>query len=87
MNTTTQPRHRRLLPMSAPKRQPAADSVEKRVGFERSTLYRMISAGTFPRPVIIGGRSLWVEEELDEWIAERIAERDQQYANPSSKKL
>jgi prophage regulatory protein len=30
---------------------------------------------TFPRPVKIGGRTLWVATELDTWLAAQIAKR------------
>jgi predicted DNA-binding transcriptional regulator AlpA len=32
--------------------------------------------GRFPRPLKIGSRNFWPEQEIDAWIAERIAERD-----------
>lgn len=50
--------------------------VERRVGLGCTSIYAGIAAGTFPRPVKIGKRSLWVETEIDQWIADRIAERD-----------
>jgi len=43
----------------------------------RSTIYRYISEGRFPRQVSVGEKnSAWVEEEVQEWILARIAERD-----------
>lgn len=42
----------------------------------RTRIYAGIAAGTFPKPVRVGCRSLWVESEVDQWIADRIAERD-----------
>lgn len=48
--------------------------VENLTGKSRTGIY---SDTTFPRPVKIGTRaSAWVESEVDEWIAKRIAERD-----------
>jgi len=42
-------------------------------GLSRSSLYRRIQAGTFPRPVSLGGRSVaWVDEEVCSWIKECI---------------
>jgi prophage regulatory protein len=36
-----------------------------------------MSAGHFPRPVKIGVAAVaWVEDEVDEWIASRISERE-----------
>ena len=43
-----------------------------RIGLARSTIYRMIEAGTFPRPVKIGQRAVaWPESDIERWIAER----------------
>ena len=48
-------------------------------GFGRSTIYKYISDGWFPRPVPLGGRSVgWVESEVHEWIFARIEDRDTQ---------
>lgn len=49
----------------------------------RSTtrIYSDMNAGRFPRPVRIGARAVaWRECELQDWLAERIAERDQREA-------
>lgn len=35
----------------------------------KSTVYRMISAGTFPAPNKLGGRSVWSAEDIDNWSA------------------
>ncbi|ELK4798151.1 AlpA family transcriptional regulator [Pseudomonas aeruginosa] len=46
-------------------------------GLGRSTIYKLISAGEFPRPVPLVGRSVgWVESEVHEWIKARIVQRD-----------
>jgi prophage regulatory protein len=51
--------------------------VRVRVGLATSTIYQMISAGTFPRPVHIGPRaSRWVESEIEDWIQASIALRN-----------
>ena len=43
-----------------------------RVGLSKSTLWRLINAGQFPRPIRLGSRATgWIEEEIDEWIASR----------------
>jgi prophage regulatory protein len=50
--------------------------VRSRTGLSRSTIYLRLSEGTFPRPVCLGGRAVgWVEEEIQSWLAERIAAR------------
>jgi len=38
--------------------------------------WRLIKAGKFPRPIKIGTRNLWPEDEIDAFIKARIAERD-----------
>ena len=46
-------------------------------GLGRSTLYNYISEELFPKPVSLGTRSVaWVESEVEEWILEKIAQRD-----------
>lgn len=50
--------------------------VSRRVALGRTSIYAGIAAGTFPPPVKVGKRSLWVEAEIAQWIADRIAERD-----------
>ncbi len=46
-------------------------------GIARSTIYKLIGEGEFPKPVPLVGRSVgWVESEVHEWIKARIAERD-----------
>lgn len=52
------------------------ERVSAKAGIGRTAIYAGIAAGTFPKPVKVGKRSLWVESEIDTWIAERIAERD-----------
>ena len=51
--------------------------VESRVGLSRSSIYAAIGAGEFPCPVKLGVRAVaWVASEVDEWIAARVAARD-----------
>lgn len=46
-------------------------------GLARSTIYKYIAQGTFPKPVSLGSRvAAWVESEIEDWILERIANRD-----------
>lgn len=48
-----------------------------RVGISTAQLYRLMTAGAFPRPVQLGpGSVAWVEAEIEDWIAARVAERD-----------
>lgn len=46
--------------------------VEDRVGLTRSTIYRHMAAGTFPRPKQTGPNSVrWPESSIDRWQATR----------------
>ena len=46
--------------------------VMRLLGLSRSTLYRMIERGTFPRARILSTRSTgWTQEELATWIEAR----------------
>ncbi len=50
----------------------------KGIRWSRQHLHRQMNAGKFPKPVHLGeGTAAWPEEEIDAWLAERIAERDQ----------
>ncbi|MFI7859479.1 helix-turn-helix transcriptional regulator [Pseudomonas promysalinigenes] len=47
-------------------------------GLARSTIYKYIAEGTFPKPVSLGDRCVgWVNSEVHDWILARIEERDQ----------
>lgn len=47
--------------------------VMSRVGLGRSTIYRWMSEGKFPKPVQLGGHTVaWVEDEVEKWIAEKL---------------
>lgn len=46
----------------------------------RYSLWRLAKEKRFPAPVKIGGRNMWIAREIDAYIEQRIAERDQQHA-------
>jgi prophage regulatory protein len=51
--------------------------VQKRTGKKHASIYAAIAAGTFPAPIPLGPKAVgWLSEEIDAWIAARIAERD-----------
>lgn len=46
-------------------------------GLSKTSVYDLIRAGEFPRPVKISThRSGWVKAEVDEWGRKRVEERD-----------
>lgn len=49
--------------------------VEARTGLSRSTLYALIAANKFPKPIqLTGAQSVgWIESEVDNFLRERIA--------------
>ena len=57
-----------------------------RTGYGRTTIYRKMEDGSFPRSVKLGGPPIdpnvfdsraiaWIEDEVDQWIEDRISER------------
>ncbi len=59
-----------------------------RTGYGRTTIYRKMEDGSFPRSVKLDGRPpknpeafdsraiAWIEDEVEQWIESRIEERD-----------
>ena len=61
--------------------------VLSRTGYGRTTIYRKMEDGDFPKNVKLGGppkdpeafdsRAVaWIEDDVDQWIESRIKERD-----------
>ena len=61
--------------------------VLSRTGYGRTSIYRKMEDGSFPKSVKLGGPPLdssvfdsraiaWIEDEVDQWIQSRIEERD-----------
>ena len=61
--------------------------VLSRTGYGRTSIYRKMEDGSFPRSVKLGGPPIdpnvfdsraiaWIEDEVDQWIESRIEERD-----------
>ena len=61
--------------------------VLSRTGYGRTSIYRKMEDGSFPRCVKLGGpledsnafdcRAIaWIEDEVEQWMATRIKERD-----------
>lgn len=50
--------------------------VLRKTALSRSTLYELIDAGKFPKPLKIGERiNAWPQHEVEEWMQARIAGR------------
>ncbi len=54
--------------------------VQKRTALCRSSIYAKVAAGTFPKPVKQGSSSVWVDTEVQAWIDQLIARRDERSA-------
>lgn len=51
--------------------------VMEMTGLARATVYKYIANNQFPKSVSLGDRAVaWLESEVEEWMLERIAERD-----------
>jgi prophage regulatory protein len=52
------------------------DLVAKGLTLNKTTLWRKIKDGTFPKPILIGNRHAWPENEIEDYIANLLAARD-----------
>jgi prophage regulatory protein len=54
------------------------DDVVARFGLHgHEQVYGLMKDGQFPRPIRVGKRAVaWLESELQQWLAQRVAERD-----------
>lgn len=51
--------------------------VIERTSLSKTRIYEGVRRGTFPPPVRVSARRrAWVEDEVTDWIDERVAERD-----------
>lgn len=63
--------------MSVPDRIIRMKTVLDRTGLSRSTLYRKMAEGSFPRSVKLGQHSAgWHESAINEWIADPASWRE-----------
>ncbi|GAB1717532.1 MAG: hypothetical protein NTAFB05_25740 [Nitrobacter sp.] len=62
--------------MRQPERIIRLKTVLARTGLSRSTIYRKIAEGTFPRQITISTNGAgWHETDIDRWIANPVAWR------------
>lgn len=56
--------------------------VMDQTGLARSTIYKLMDAGEFPKPIPLMKRCVgWLESEIQDWICFRIAIRDEETNN------
>ena len=77
-----------IIPSSKPKtRLIRLNEVLSRTGYGRTSIYRKMDEGTFPKCLKLGSpikdptqfdcRAIaWIEDEVDQWVESRIEERD-----------
>lgn len=52
--------------------------VIKKTGLGRTSLYKLSTSGLFPASISLGGKAMgWIEAEIDRWIEDRMAARQQ----------
>lgn len=62
--------------VSKPRRFLTQHQVIDRVGLSRATIYKMVSAGAFPRSHKVGSYSIrWLESDIDDFMAAVIEDR------------
>ncbi len=62
--------------LSAPPRLiPLRPDVQTRTSLGKTSIYERIANGDFPKPVRLGRRIAFVEQEIDAWILQRMSER------------
>ena len=81
------------IPSSKPKtRLIRLPEVLSRTGYGRTSIYRKMDEGTFPKCLKLGGpikdhtgfdcRAIaWIEDEVDHWVETRIEERNSSCSN------
>jgi predicted DNA-binding transcriptional regulator AlpA len=52
-----------------------ADEVAHLVSISTRTLWRLVSAGQFPRPVQVGRSTRWRVADVEDWICRRSTEQ------------
>lgn len=49
--------------------------VEAVTGLKRSSIYERVTAGSFPKPIKLGARSVgWLASDVHAWVEARVAE-------------
>ena len=58
------------------------------IGCSRMTIARMEKAGTFPQRIRIGNGSVgWLEHEVEQWLADRMANRVEDEGAPQDNEI
>lgn len=53
------------------------DELISKTGLGRSTIYRMIDKGEFPKPInITSNKVAWLQSEVTEWMKSKVEQRN-----------
>ena len=59
-----------------------AKQVAEEINVSVPQIYRLVSIGSFPKPIKLGERgSAWLVSEVDAWLQSRVDLRDEEVAN------
>lgn len=51
--------------------------VQSLTSLSRSSLFALVAAGRFPRPVRVSSRRVaWLQTDIEAWLAEKVSARD-----------
>jgi prophage regulatory protein len=46
-------------------------------GLGRSSVYKFMDEGRFPKSISLGDRAVaWIDDEIEEWMMNKVAQRD-----------
>ncbi|HMO74529.1 MAG TPA: AlpA family phage regulatory protein [Sphingopyxis sp.] len=73
----TSPAAPAATPPAPPGRFLSIGEVMRQTSYSRTTIWRRIRDGTFPRPIKLGGRMrAWAERDIEQWKAEKDRARE-----------
>jgi prophage regulatory protein len=52
------------------------DLKSRGIPYSNMHLHRLEAAGRFPKRLRVGARAAWLENEIEDWLQARVAERD-----------
>lgn len=46
---------------------------EKKTGYSKASIYRLMAEGNFPKQIKLGARAIgWIESDIDNWILSKV---------------
>ena len=55
-----------------PKEFLSVEEVATQTPYSRNSIYRLVKNNIFPKPIKFGGKSLWLQKDINKWMADRI---------------